>query len=37
MLGGRDQKEWQNGYLLFVVHDWILCWIRGPLSSIEAC
>jgi hypothetical protein len=25
MLGGRDQKEWQNGYLLFVVHDWILC------------
>ena len=24
-------------YLLFVVHDSILCWIRGPLSLMEAC
>jgi len=25
MLGGRGRKERQNGYLLFVVHDSILC------------
>ena len=25
MLGGGDRKERQNGYLLFVVHDSILC------------